>query len=264
MSTDKQLIYEQYQLINEIVLSKANTDRFEKQYNTNHHGATVNIIKFNGCQAYLKNKDIFGYESLDQLRSALEQAAAEMRKRTIKLGGPEAEIVFENDLCIVYWIKTKKAAIKLGRGAKWCTAFDDENLSHNYPLGQGNLFYNYTYHHNTIYYLIDKKDSNKKYGLRVNTDYHIGGVPTMERTEIVNKENKRIEDFGEDNNRFYHRYGLNKTYPTPIHRRYLLTKEQVNLINSEIIDMPAEPRGTIGQRTTDLIHKRVAEFLGEA
>ena len=90
MSTDKQLIYEQYQLINEIVLSKANTDRFEKQYNTNHHGAAVNIIKFNGCQAYLKNKDIFGYESLDQLRSALEQAAAEMRKRTIKLGGPEA------------------------------------------------------------------------------------------------------------------------------------------------------------------------------
>ena len=170
MNLDRNYIFEQYQLINEVVLSRANIDRFVRQYNVSANSAADWINHFNKNSSYLKNKNIFSYKSIDDLEAALKQASETPNKQSaLKVG---SELVYENNIFKIYWIKNKTAAITLGRETSWCTAYDDRTELYVDPGDVGNMFYKYTLDYETLYYIIiTDKETIEYFGKKVGVVY---------------------------------------------------------------------------------------------
>lgn len=99
----------------------------------------------------LKNKDLYSYEHLADLRSAIEESGKTKSefKKEVK-STIDADELYESDNFMVIHLKNKEAAIYYGRGTQWCTA---ATVSHN-------EFNNYS-KDNFLLYVIINKDFNK-------------------------------------------------------------------------------------------------------
>ena len=137
MNRDTNLIWESYVLLNELAVSKANIQRVMTKFGVTNDVALDLITRYNEVEGSLYDY-IFNYKTLDELYSAIAKVTKEREKVT-----KGANKVFENDKAEVFYIKTKEASIKLGRGTKWCISYDDSDPSDE-DDGPGNLFNTYT------------------------------------------------------------------------------------------------------------------------
>ena len=92
------------------------------------------LKQFQQKQRALPIKDLNQYRSIADLEDAVEEAQPEQSKRQqkqeIKTEG--ADVVVKGSDGVVLELKTKEAACYYGKGTKWCTAANSNNMFDNY------------------------------------------------------------------------------------------------------------------------------------
>jgi hypothetical protein len=142
------LSFKKYYL-QEVTLSNANVDKFNKKYQTNFTQDQLKDIfdRFNKVQPSLKNKDIYNYKDLQELLATIQASTGREFERNIKQN--EVRVIVNNDKVLVVEPLTVEASKKYGAGTKWCTAGENNNPFQKYF----DMF--------TLVYFIDKKTGEK-------------------------------------------------------------------------------------------------------
>lgn len=84
-----------------------------------------NINKF-------KEKDINKYDAIsleEAIKNLPKQQSKTQEKKQIKSEG--AEKIYEDDSCIVLYIKSKQACVSYGAGTKWCITMERQSYYEN-------------------------------------------------------------------------------------------------------------------------------------
>ena len=90
------------------------------------------IDQFHKMKDKLKQKDLFKYETLGDLRSAFEELG---KKEEIKIAKQDAEKIYEDERFLVIFPKTKEASCKYGKDTRWCiSATESENYFYQYLM----------------------------------------------------------------------------------------------------------------------------------
>jgi hypothetical protein len=119
----------------------------------------------------LEKKDINQYKRLSDLEDAVEDtkevSSKKQQKQEIKTQG--ADTVFESGAYSIAKLKTEEAACAYGKGTKWCTAGDKDNMFDRYNE-EGPLFVILDHANNRKYQLhlataqfVDEKDNKVNY-----------------------------------------------------------------------------------------------------
>ena len=183
MNTDCKLIWESYELLTELAVSKANVQRLITKYGVDEAAARSLINRFNEVEGTLAKRDIFTYNNIDELKAAIGAVTTEREKVT-----KGAINVLENDEVTVLLIKTKEAAIKNGRKTEWCISYDDSDKDEVAPIddaGPGNRFgsYSLSVEEPSIYFVISKTN-NEKFAILKNKDGGYGEIKDKNNDDI--------------------------------------------------------------------------------
>src|SRR3990167_7132086 len=97
------------------------------------------IDQFHKMKDKLKQKDLFKYETLGDLRFAFEELS---KKEEIKIAKQDAEKIYEDERFLVIFPKTKEASCKYGKDTRWCiSATESENYFYQYLIDNNGIFY---------------------------------------------------------------------------------------------------------------------------
>jgi len=151
--------FRDYYVINEVKASKANIAQFIKKYTEDDiedYVASLGYDEFSSederkviidlfdrftkqvSRGKLQQKDIFGFQSLDDLVRQIETAEATKSASELKqIEKAGAVRVYENDTAMVIHPKTHDASCHYGAGAQWCTAARDDRQFKDYTQKQG-------------------------------------------------------------------------------------------------------------------------------
>ena len=178
VNKDTTLIFEQYQLISEILSSKANIDRFKQAYGLGPTTAKVAFDRFNDVKDRLVNKNIFNYKSADELEAALRNAEGTSSKRTERrkkrqLRMADADRVYENDKVLVVSPLTYEASCDWGDATNWCSALRSNR----------SYFDQFKADNNILIYFIPKDKSVRKMALLASAD----SLPAMNGFDYQDK-----------------------------------------------------------------------------
>jgi len=100
----------------------------------------ISLVKqFHTMQNKLKQKDLFKYETLGDLRFAFEALS---KKEEIKIAKQDAEKIYEDERYLVVFPKTKEASCKYGMDTRWCiSATESENAFYQKLVENNSVFY---------------------------------------------------------------------------------------------------------------------------
>lgn len=113
------------------------------------------LTGFTQHKVRLPQKDINQYKGIADVEDAVEPLIGQLSQRqTSALEKSEVEKIYDDGSILIVVPKTGEAACYYGKGTKWCTAADSNNMFNHYNE-QG-----------LIYILIDKKN-NKKYQIHL-------------------------------------------------------------------------------------------------
>jgi len=153
-----------------------------------------------------ENRDINKFKSLDDLYNVVkefegkEEIIPTSKTQKIKEIKKEVKKVFNDGEWLVLVPTTERAACIVGKGTKWCTSADDNNMFDSY-YEDGNL------------YIIIDKNNNKKYQLHI------------EKEELMDEEDRKVgpllffdyiaegsdlADFFIKENKHFHKFILNE------------------------------------------------------
>lgn len=108
--------------------------------------ATKLIKLFDKYHSQLEKKDIFQYKNLMDLDFDLAYVEKiENKKELLKKNKEKYDVVYEDNEWIIVIPRSMEASIHWGRGANWCTSYDDEDnqFMRYYPKEKGGpLYYN--------------------------------------------------------------------------------------------------------------------------
>jgi len=130
-----------------------------------------------------QSKDINTYKTLkdleDELKEIGSKSKTELRKETKSEG---AEKLFEDDQCVLLYIKNKDASVTYGAGTKWCITMRDANYFEEYS------------NNNVVFYFLinknlDQKNSLSKLAFAIQRDKE----NKILKTEIFDAEDKQIK-----------------------------------------------------------------------
>ena len=177
MNTDCKLIWESYELLTELAVSKANVQRLITKYGIDEPAARSLINRFNEVEGTLAKKDIFTYGNIDELEAAI--GAVTTKREQVTKG---AINVLENDEVTVLLIRTKEAAIKNGRKAEWCISYDDSGEDDE----QGNQFdlYSLSREGPSVYFVISKTN-NEKFAILKNKNGDYGEIKDKNNDDVT-------------------------------------------------------------------------------
>ena len=117
------------------------------------------IAEFDAKKRGLEKKDINQYQTLNELEDAVglldHIKSARQQKQEIKTTGIRK--IVDNDSILLAQILTEEAAILVGRGTAWCTAYTEHDNKFNEYNSQG-----------PVYILIDKS-TNEKFQIHYQT-----------------------------------------------------------------------------------------------
>lgn len=140
------------------------------------HSALSNFDKY---KAKLEHKDISKYKTISDIEDATEphQGTAATKKeevRNIKANGADKK--YEDEHISIHHIKTEDAAKAYGKGTKWCTAADKDNMFDRYHKD------------GPIHVIMDKKNKSesghqRKYQFHANSNQF-----KNEKDEPISKE----------------------------------------------------------------------------
>lgn len=111
----------------------------------------------------LENKDIYSYESNQDIIEAVKTAKEKVTRSEVKK--KETEVLYEDDRWLVIFPLTTRSSNLYGKATKWCVASED----HNY----GRYFKQYT-ENGVLIYVIDKtvKDSDARNNMLSKVAFH--------------------------------------------------------------------------------------------
>ena len=163
-------------LLKEILSSVKNIQAFKKKYGASiSDDEIVNIFnRFNNQKSRLKNKDILGYASVEELLSAIGEKSGKEVEKNIK--GKEANIIINNDRMTVVEPLTVNASKKYGANTKWCTTSNDDETNG----------FDYWFKDYSLVYFIDKIN-DKKYAIAFNPYLDEQGWNEMDKDMNVDK-----------------------------------------------------------------------------
>lgn len=144
------LFHQQFSsVITESIVAPRLIDNVSKRYSIDRADALDIITLFNTQKAKLSNRDILSYQTIDELRSSIDEAAARKSRSNIKLSGSIK--VYEDDQIIVVAPLTPNTCQLYGRNTKWCIAGKSTYA-----------FYTYTLLLDVDIYMIIEKTTDKK------------------------------------------------------------------------------------------------------
>jgi hypothetical protein len=124
----------------------------------------INLIKsFDKYQSQLEKKDINQYKSFEELDSALFPINQKQKQKELE---NQVNRVYEDDKFLVVKPKTHEASCKYGSKTKWCTTAQSPDHFQRYTSGRQSL-----------YYIINKANSNNKTYSKVAIHFDDGGEP---------------------------------------------------------------------------------------
>jgi hypothetical protein len=111
----------------------------------------------------LDNKDIYSYESNQDIIEAVKTAKEKVTRSEVKK--KETEVLYEDDRWLVVFPLTTRSSNLYGKATKWCVASEDQNY--------GKYFKQYT-ENGVLVYLIDKtvKDSEARNNIFSKVAFH--------------------------------------------------------------------------------------------
>lgn len=173
-------------LLTEVLASAKNINAFKAAYGAAaSNDEILNIFKrFNSQKARLPNKDIFKYDSLENLMAAINQKSGNEVEKAVR--SEEANIIINNDKMTVVEPLTVAASKKYGANTKWCTISDNDEENG----------FDYWFKDYSLVYLIDKVNK-KKYAIAFSHDYDEEGWD--EEDEYMNVD-EILDVFGLDFN----------------------------------------------------------------
>src|SRR3990167_5950907 len=100
----------------------------------------ISLVKqFHKMKDKLKQKDLFKYKTLGDLRFAFEELG---KKEEIKIAKQDAEKIYEDERYLVVFLKTKEASCKYGMDTRWCiSATESENAFYQKLVENNSVFY---------------------------------------------------------------------------------------------------------------------------
>ena len=100
----------------------------------------INAVEvFNRLRNTLDVKNLYDYQSIDQLFQVL--SAAQKKSRRQVSSREDATKVFENDQFVIMVPESKEASCYYGAGTKWCVASTDTDSHYNNYKRSGELYY---------------------------------------------------------------------------------------------------------------------------
>lgn len=189
MTKDSNLIFEQYQLVSEVLSSAANNERFKKAYGLGWVSADVAFERFNKVRDRMPNKDIFSYGSMDNLEMALRKVETTPTKREEKrlTRFEGADKVYVNDKVTVVSPKTYEASCLYGANTKWCSAMKTTRSHWDHFENQGDI----------LFYFLPKDKTQTKAAILMNPDNCLHGFDVLDRPiypeNILNHFNVKLE-----------------------------------------------------------------------
>jgi len=111
----------------------------------------------------LENKDIYSYESNQDIIEAVKTAKEKVTRSEVKK--KETEVLYEDDRWLVVFPLTARSSNLYGKATKWCVASEDNNY--------GRYFKQYT-ENGVLVYLIDKtvKESDARNNIFSKVAFH--------------------------------------------------------------------------------------------
>jgi hypothetical protein len=111
----------------------------------------------------LENKDIYSYESNQDIIEAVKTAKEKITRSEVKK--KETEVLYEDDRWLVIFPLSTRSSNLYGKATKWCVASEDQNY--------GRYFKQYT-ENGVLVYLIDKnvKDSEARNNIFSKVAFH--------------------------------------------------------------------------------------------
>jgi hypothetical protein len=100
----------------------------------------------------LDNKDIYSYESNQDIIKAVKEAKEKVTRSEVKKN--ETEVLFENERWLVLYPLTTRSSNLYGKGTKWCVSSEDGNY--------GKYFKQYT-SNGCLVFVIDKTVKESEY-----------------------------------------------------------------------------------------------------
>ena len=191
MDREHELIWENYRTILEVTLSKANITRMMKQYSVDEATARDLIDRFNEIQPLMpadnKNRDIFAVSargSVHDLEYVIKWWKQTKDMRTAKKDdiAKGAQVVFQNKDFTVYHITSPAAAVKYGKGTKWCISGNDQDT----PM----YFADYARRYG-IYFVISPTGAASKLAVMTDEEGICGGYDAADDAE----DKHRINEF---------------------------------------------------------------------
>lgn len=170
MRIDEDKIWAAYiksRLVCEVVGSANNIKRFQKKYGwLDKDSDYIKIFNdFNQIQSKLSQKDIFKYKDYTDLMYTIQghinqTIPNQKRYHNIQQAAKQdkdVDIILNNDIYLVLLIKTQDAAIKYGKGTKWCITYIDSSFVEDEGMTHFELYSK----DNSIYYIFDRRKSSK-------------------------------------------------------------------------------------------------------
>lgn len=96
------------------------------------------VNDFDKVQARLEKKDINQYESISELKHALEEPLIKKREKELE---KQVEKIYENDKYLVVRPLTEEASCKYGANTKWCVTEKGSGNFHIYTTGGQRLYF---------------------------------------------------------------------------------------------------------------------------
>ena len=171
------------------------------------------LANFERYKGKLPNKDINAYKSLSDVESAVEPmlgqaASGKEQARQTKAEG--AELLLDKNGVKVIRLKSEEAACHYGKGTKWCTAADKNNMFNEYNED------------GPIYYIEARDESGKK----AKYQYH----PASDQFMDAQDDDIDISDFIKRNPEVLETPGLEmlRDYPDNVPPEVLLARAMSN------------------------------------
>jgi len=129
---------------------------------------------FHKYQHKLDNKDINSYKNFTELRDILFDIDAEKgksrRQEKLEIKTEGGRKIYEDDQCVVIYVKDKAASCFYGSGTKWCITMENHDYFKHYQ------------DENIIFYFILRKDLSQEYN-----NYKVAVVVYRDEKNKINK-----------------------------------------------------------------------------
>lgn len=205
----------------------------------------------------LKNKDLYSYKNIEDLRKDVENIIDNISKSELKrIEKSGSDKIYEDDYYLVVRPKTEKASCHYGSNSKWCTA-----------AKKGNMFNEYN-ENGVLIYIIDKEiEKPNKHNYIIDVHGEIGDVdPDFQELSPRGNYYNDLEYYNEYNRIAvfipYKDYIMNMDYPFNLNDYQIFDGSDETMDDMDITEYFQRGSG-VGHLVENLINDYILNIISE-